>query len=86
MKLCSLCFDQATFQAPPGSDPVVLDLKGMGKGVAWINNKNIGRFWLPVASNVSNKACQPCDYRHKFDQNDKACRVGCGEPAQRRYI
>ncbi|KAG2324786.1 hypothetical protein Bca52824_007514 [Brassica carinata] len=35
----------ATFKAPLGNDPVVVDLLGLGKGTAWINGNNIGRYW-----------------------------------------
>ncbi|XP_019459770.1 PREDICTED: beta-galactosidase 15 isoform X2 [Lupinus angustifolius] len=33
------------FESPIGSDPVVVDLKGLGKGQAWVNGNNIGRYW-----------------------------------------
>ncbi|KAF9603998.1 hypothetical protein IFM89_039352, partial [Coptis chinensis] len=35
----------ATFDAPQGDDPVVLNLASMGKGEAWINGQSIGRYW-----------------------------------------
>ncbi|KAI3864613.1 hypothetical protein MKW92_028039, partial [Papaver armeniacum] len=34
-----------TLKAPSGTDAVVVDLKGMGKGHAWVNGKSIGRLW-----------------------------------------
>ncbi|KAK1647946.1 hypothetical protein QYE76_065751 [Lolium multiflorum] len=33
---------KATFEAPAGSEPMVVDLLGLGKGVAWINSNNLG--------------------------------------------
>ncbi|KAF2605841.1 hypothetical protein F2Q68_00045182 [Brassica cretica] len=36
---------KATFKAPLGNDPVVVDLMGLGKGAAWVNGNNIGRYW-----------------------------------------
>ncbi|KAG4941466.1 hypothetical protein JHK87_045337 [Glycine soja] len=36
---------KTTFRTPIGTDPVVLDLKGSGKGQAWVNGNNIGRYW-----------------------------------------
>ncbi|KAJ6775112.1 BETA-GALACTOSIDASE RELATED [Salix purpurea] len=34
------------FDAPKGDDPVVLNLRTMGKGEAWVNGQSIGRYWL----------------------------------------
>ncbi|RDX96237.1 Beta-galactosidase 15, partial [Mucuna pruriens] len=36
---------KTTFKTPAGTDPVVVDLKGLGKGQAWVNGKSIGRYW-----------------------------------------
>uniref|UniRef100_A0A6N2NGX5 beta-galactosidase n=1 Tax=Salix viminalis TaxID=40686 RepID=A0A6N2NGX5_SALVM len=36
---------KTTFQAPSGTEPVVVDLQGMGKGHAWVNGNSLGRFW-----------------------------------------
>ena len=68
---------QAVVDAPPGDDPVALDMSQMGKGLAWLNGKEIGRFW-PEKS--GGKCVQECDYRGKFSP-DK-CATGCGEPTQ----
>ncbi|KAL8166954.1 hypothetical protein V2J09_008453 [Rumex salicifolius] len=38
------------FDASEGQDPVVLDLRSMGKGQVWINGHHIGRYWTRVAS------------------------------------
>lgn len=37
---------RATFARPAGGGPVVLDLRGMTKGLAWVNGRCIGRYWL----------------------------------------
>jgi hypothetical protein len=37
---------RATFARPAGDGPVVLDLRGMTKGLAWVNGRCIGRYWL----------------------------------------
>ncbi|EXB60111.1 Beta-galactosidase 16 [Morus notabilis] len=34
------------FDAPAGSEPLALNLGSMGKGQAWINGQNIGRYWV----------------------------------------
>ncbi|KAM7497358.1 hypothetical protein LguiA_021772 [Lonicera macranthoides] len=31
--------------APAGEDLIVLDLFGLGKGIAWVNGNDIGRYW-----------------------------------------
>ncbi|PKA48233.1 Beta-galactosidase [Apostasia shenzhenica] len=72
---------KTTFQAPLGSEPVVVDLLGMGKGAAWVNGQSIGRFWPNYTASFD--GCHPCDYRGPF-QSD-SCQTGCGEPAQRWY-
>ncbi|WOL07224.1 beta-galactosidase 1-like [Canna indica] len=72
---------KATFQAPPGSEPVVVDLLGMGKGEAWVNGNSIGRFWPNYTAPA--EGCNECDYRGKF--NPDKCRTGCGQPSQRWY-
>ncbi|KAF3786118.1 Beta-galactosidase 11 [Nymphaea thermarum] len=38
------------FDAPSGRDPVALNLTCMGKGQAWINGENIGRYWASYLS------------------------------------
>jgi hypothetical protein len=37
---------RATFARPAGDGPVVLDLRGMTKGLAWVNGRCVGRYWL----------------------------------------
>ncbi|GLT62854.1 hypothetical protein SLA2020_354570 [Shorea laevis] len=73
---------KTTFEAPLGTDPVVVDLLGMGKGYAWVNGHNLGRFW-PTAVADSGGCNDNCDYRDKF--NSDKCRTNCGNPTQRYY-
>ncbi|XP_073066891.1 LOW QUALITY PROTEIN: beta-galactosidase 15-like [Primulina eburnea] len=70
------------FKAPRGDDPVVVDLLGLGKGLAWVNGNSLGRYW---PSFTTNEWCQsdPCDYRGPFWEYK--CGTGCGEPTQRYY-
>ncbi|XP_024931807.1 beta-galactosidase 9 isoform X2 [Ziziphus jujuba] len=69
------------FDAPPGTDPVALDLGSMGKGQAWVNGHHIGRYWTLVAPN---NGCQnTCDYRGAY-HSDK-CTTNCGKPTQTWY-
>ncbi|KAI3996224.1 hypothetical protein MKX01_026692 [Papaver californicum] len=73
---------KTTFKAPSGSDAVVVDLKGMGKGHAWVNGKSIGRFWPSFIAD--NDGCaETCDYRGSY--SDQKCVSKCGEPSQRWY-
>lgn len=67
---------------PQGDEPVGLDMIHMGKGLAWLNGEEIGRYW-PRKSPLHG-CIQECDYRGKF-MPDK-CRTGCGEPSQRWYV
>ncbi|KAF2287083.1 hypothetical protein GH714_038061 [Hevea brasiliensis] len=73
---------KTTFQAPSGTDPVVLDLQGMGKGHAWVNGNSLGRFW-PTRTADPNGCGGTCDYRGKY-KADK-CLSNCGNPTQRWY-
>ncbi|OVA12079.1 D-galactoside/L-rhamnose binding SUEL lectin domain [Macleaya cordata] len=68
------------FDAPTGKDPVVLNLGSMGKGQAWINGHNIGRYWSLVAPK---DGCQACDYRGAY--NEKKCATNCGNLTQSWY-
>ncbi|XP_052173349.1 beta-galactosidase-like [Diospyros lotus] len=73
---------KTTFKAPMGDDPVVLDLLGMGKGIAWVNGFNIGRYW-PSYFADDNGCDFKCDYRGTYGSNK--CLTGCGESSQRWY-
>ncbi|KAK3005555.1 hypothetical protein RJ639_016353, partial [Escallonia herrerae] len=66
------------FDAPGGTDPVVLNLGSMGKGQAWVNGHHIGRYWTLVSPK---DGCQrTCDYRGAY--NSAKCTTNCGEPTQ----
>ncbi|XP_078447320.1 beta-galactosidase 6-like isoform X2 [Wolffia australiana] len=42
-----LTWFKTTFDSPSGTDPVALNLNSMGKGEAWVNGVNIGRYHVP---------------------------------------
>ncbi|KAL5974513.1 hypothetical protein ACLOJK_031178 [Asimina triloba] len=72
---------KTTFTAPPGTDPVVVDLQGLGKGVAWVNGQSLGRYW--PSPKATGRGCGQCDYRGRY--NAEKCVTGCGESTQRWY-
>nr|XP_043627356.1 beta-galactosidase 10 [Erigeron canadensis] len=76
-----LTWYKAIVDAPPGNEPVALDMVHMGKGLAWLNGEQIGRYWPRKAP--TDKCVKACDYRGKF--NPDKCNTGCGEPTQRWY-
>ncbi|XP_057546722.1 beta-galactosidase 9 isoform X1 [Amaranthus tricolor] len=69
------------FNAPDGLDPVALDLRSMGKGLAWVNGHHIGRYWTLLSPQDGCK--QSCDYRGTYDSSK--CTTNCGNPTQVRY-
>uniref|UniRef100_A0A2N9ILC6 Beta-galactosidase n=1 Tax=Fagus sylvatica TaxID=28930 RepID=A0A2N9ILC6_FAGSY len=73
---------KTTFKTPSGTDPVVLDLQGMGKGHAWVNGQSIGRFWPSFIADT-NGCSDTCDYRGGY--NGEKCVTNCGNPSQRWY-
>lgn len=74
---------KTTFKPPLGTDPVVVDLSGMGKGAAWVNGMSIGRYWLSFVADEDGCSLDPCDYRGPYDNNK--CVTNCGEPVQTEY-
>lgn len=72
---------KTTFDAPEGEDPVALDLGSMGKGQAWVNGHNIGRYWSLVAPKTG--CPSSCNYRGAYDENK--CTTNCGMPTQSWY-
>ncbi|XVE70737.1 hypothetical protein DITRI_Ditri10aG0095000 [Diplodiscus trichospermus] len=74
---------KTTFKAPLGNEPVVVDLLGLGKGVAWVNGHNIGRYWPSYIAEEKLCKTEACDYRGSY--SDKKCASKCGEPTQRWY-
>ncbi|KAJ9695245.1 hypothetical protein PVL29_010635 [Vitis rotundifolia] len=78
----SFVWYKTTFDAPPGEDPVVVDLMGLGKGEAWVNGNNLGRYWPSYIA--GGEGCSPdCDYRGPY--NAEKCNTNCGNPSQRWY-
>lgn len=41
-----LTWYKSKFDAPKGTDPVVVNLGSMGKGETWVNGQSIGRYWI----------------------------------------
>ncbi|EFH41127.1 beta-galactosidase 10 [Arabidopsis lyrata subsp. lyrata] len=80
-----LTWYKVVIDPPSGSEPVGLDMMSMGKGMAWLNGEEIGRYWPRIArkSTPNDECVKECDYRGKF-MPDK-CLTGCGEPSQRWY-
>nr|KYP63346.1 Beta-galactosidase [Cajanus cajan] len=70
------------FKSPKGTDPVVVDLRGLGKGQAWVNGNNIGRYWTSYLAD-ENDCISTCDYRGTY--HPKKCITKCGRPSQRWY-
>ncbi|KAA8516637.1 hypothetical protein F0562_016857 [Nyssa sinensis] len=73
---------KTSFEAPLGNDPIVLDLLGLGKGIAWVNGHNIGRYW-PSYNADENGCSSTCDYRGAY--SNSKCLSNCGESSQRWY-
>ncbi|GLJ24400.1 hypothetical protein SUGI_0466010 [Cryptomeria japonica] len=78
----ALTWYKARINAPPGNDPVALDMLSMGKGQAWLNGRMIGRYW-PISSSPFAGCPSKCNYRGKFLPNK--CSTDCGNPTQRWY-
>ncbi|KAG5546987.1 hypothetical protein RHGRI_012874 [Rhododendron griersonianum] len=74
---------KTTFKAPLGTDPVALDLQGMGKGEAWVNGQSIGRYWPSYLAEEDGCSTEPCDYRGEYGSSK--CVSNCGQPTQRWY-
>ncbi|KAF3517236.1 hypothetical protein DY000_02061242 [Brassica cretica] len=72
----------ATFNSPLGNDPVVVDHMGLGKGTAWVNGNNIGRY-CPAFISSENGCDAKCNYRGAY--HAEKCLTNCGEPTQRWY-
>ncbi|KAJ4842437.1 hypothetical protein Tsubulata_027304 [Turnera subulata] len=77
-----LVWYKTTFPTPLGTDPVVVDLQGLGKGAAWVNGYHIGRYWASVNS-PEDKCSIDCNYAHSYHPED--CNTNCGKPTQRWY-
>ncbi|KDP33944.1 hypothetical protein JCGZ_07515 [Jatropha curcas] len=73
---------KGTFKTPSGNDPVVLDMLGMEKGLAWVNGYSIGRYWPSILAD-DDDCTEKCDYRGAYNNNK--CLTNCGKPSQRVY-
>jgi hypothetical protein len=69
-----MCWHRTTFPRPAGDTPLALDLRSMGKGLAWLNGRSIGRYWLIVG-----------DQPHDPWMKQIVDAIGAGEPTQRYY-
>ncbi|KAA8534750.1 hypothetical protein F0562_029808 [Nyssa sinensis] len=74
---------KTTFKAPLGTDPITLDLQGLGKGLAWVNGHNIGRYWPSYLAEEDGCSVEACDYRGSY--SNSKCLTNCGQPTQRWY-
>lgn len=73
---------QTFFDAPGGQGPVKIDLGSMGKGQAWINGHNVGRYWSLMSPE---HGCQnTCDYRGAYHSGK--CATNCGKLTQNWYF
>ncbi|KAK7251322.1 hypothetical protein RIF29_34403 [Crotalaria pallida] len=52
---------KADFNSPFGTNPVVVDMQGMGKGHAWVNGHSIGRY-RPSFISSADGCSDTCDY------------------------
>ncbi|KAK7305146.1 hypothetical protein VNO77_43046 [Canavalia gladiata] len=73
---------KANFKAPSGTNPVVVDLQGLGKGHAWVNGHSLGRYWTSMIA-PTNGCSDSCDYRGNYVK--EKCNTNCGQPSQRWY-
>jgi hypothetical protein len=69
-----LRWHRTTFERPQGNAPLALDLASMRKGLAWVNGRCLGRYWLVAGT-------EPIDPW----QVGIVEAIGEGEPTQRYY-
>ncbi|KAI3458993.1 hypothetical protein Pfo_015656 [Paulownia fortunei] len=74
---------KTTFKAPLGEEPVIVDLLGLGKGLAWVNGNSLGRYWPSYLAEEDGCSTEPCDYRGAYGPSK--CASNCGQPTQRWY-
>ncbi|XP_043714479.1 beta-galactosidase 13-like [Telopea speciosissima] len=48
----ALTWYKTYFDAPEGDEPVALNLTSMSKGMAWVNGKSLGRYWVSYLSPI----------------------------------
>ncbi|KAL3532020.1 hypothetical protein ACH5RR_005541 [Cinchona calisaya] len=73
---------KTSFDTPSADEPVVLNLEDMGKGTAWVNGNNIGRYWTSYFSD-KNGCDSKCDYHGSYYSSK--CQTNCGTPSQKWY-
>ncbi|WVZ01924.1 hypothetical protein V8G54_022730 [Vigna mungo] len=78
----TLIWYKTNFVAPSGSDPVAINMTGMGKGEAWVNGQSIGRYW-PTYASPSDGCTDSCNYRGAYQASK--CLKNCGKPSQTLY-
>lgn len=71
---------KTSFKAPLEHSPVAVNLQGMGKGIAWVNGHNIGRYWPTYLAEEDGCSLETCDYRGPY--NGDKCVSNCGNPSQ----
>ncbi len=69
-----LCWWKTTFERPKTDAPLALDLTGMTKGIAWLNGRCIGRYWMTPGTGQPSPWLAPAVYQE-----------GEGQPTQRYY-
>uniref|UniRef100_A0A7N0TW98 Beta-galactosidase n=1 Tax=Kalanchoe fedtschenkoi TaxID=63787 RepID=A0A7N0TW98_KALFE len=75
-----LTWYKVTFNAPPGTDPLALDMGTMGKGQMWVNGQHIGRHYPAYKARGG---CDTCNYAGMY--SEKKCNYNCGQASQRWY-
>ncbi|KAG2397611.1 Beta-galactosidase 8 [Vigna angularis] len=78
----TLIWYKTNFASPSGSDPVAINLTGMGKGEAWVNGQSIGRYW-PTNASPNDGCTDSCNYRGAYQASK--CLKNCGKPSQTLY-
>ena len=73
---------KASFKTPSRTDPLALDMQGMGKGQVWVKEQIIGRLWPSFIT--GNDGCSSIwDYRGAYDPSN--CVKNCENLSQRWY-
>ncbi|XP_047175416.1 beta-galactosidase 8-like [Vigna umbellata] len=78
----TLIWYKTNFASPSGSNPVAINLTGMGKGEAWVNGQSIGRYW-PTNASPNDGCTNSCNYRGAYQASK--CLKNCGKPSQTLY-
>lgn len=63
---------------------MVVDLEGLGRGFAWVNGHNIGRYWPAYLAAQDGCSTEPCDYRGPYSASK--CSYNCGKPTQKWLV